>query len=286
MTLLQNLGSRAFIHHDRYARFRLIPLAARTLFLKEVREFLVSPRSRVRVLCFATALSVLAVLFVADTGLKLKGTAQALSAMLTATAVLGALVALLTGIDAIAGERARGSLVPLLLTPLSRAAIATGKLGAPLAASMAIPVLSLPYLWAMGPGQGFGTLAAALLLFGTPLILSFGFLGLGLGAHFRSSRSAQGLALAAILFSASPLAASQRLHGTIAGIFIDHVNPLSCAVNTLRAIVVKGEAIAAQGLYVIPLALFFILSLFFAISSVRTLVPEEGWPLQACKTET
>ena len=67
---------------------------------------------------------------------------------------VGALLALLAGADAISGERERGTLESLLLTPASRLELTAGKLLAALSLWAAAFVITLPYVWFLGRGVG------------------------------------------------------------------------------------------------------------------------------------
>jgi len=119
---------------------------------------------------------------------------------------LGALLAVVVGTDAVAGERERGTLVPLLLTPISRSGILLGKLGGQAIAWAVMYVLALPYFWAVGStGQNLVDGAAAVAFLGTPVVLGFGFLAMGLGARLASTRSALLTGLIFLLLSASPI---------------------------------------------------------------------------------
>ena len=243
---------------------------ALTLFVKEAREVLVSPRGRLWLLMLTSVLSVFALLFVANTELSLLDNAQVVYDMLGVITALGALLAILSGVDAIAGERERGSLVPLLLTPISRNGIIAGKLGAPIAAWGAMLLLSLPYLWAVGSsGQNLIPSVVALLLLGTPVVLAFGFLALALGTWLGSTRSALSISLILLVLSASPLLLGPSLRQSAIGRIFDAINPFSGAINAYDAIVIDSQSVFAQGLHALPVAVFLVLSLFLAVTSVR-----------------
>ena len=251
--------------------------SVRALFCKEAAGVLSTVRGRLRVLFVAVALSAIALVIVASTTLKLAGNGWAVAAMLTAVTFVGALAGMLSGIDATEGERKRGNLVLLFLTPLSREEIAAGKLGAPAAGALASLVVAVPYLWAMADlQQGLGAAISVLLLFGAPLILAFGVLGLGIGARLASSRAAVCLAVITIVLFAVPLAASTDLHNTSAMRAVARFDPLSNAVNAFYAVALHGESIVSQVPFLIPIAVFFVLSLIFAISSMRILSLEEA----------
>jgi ABC-2 type transport system permease protein len=67
---------------------------------------------------------------------------------------VGAMLALLAGADAISGERERGSLESLLLTPVSRLQLTAGKLLAALSLWIAAFVVTIPYVWFLRRGIG------------------------------------------------------------------------------------------------------------------------------------
>lgn len=240
------------------------------LFAKEAREILINPRGRLWLLMLTAVLSVFSLLFVANTELSLLDNAQVVYDMLGLITALGALLAILSGVDAIAGERERGSLMPLLLTPISRDGIVAGKLGAPLAAWSAMLVLSLPYLWAVGStGQNLGSSMLSLVLLGTPVVLSFGFLALALGAWLSSARLALSVSLVLLVLSACPLLLGPSLRQSVIGRVFDAVNPFSGAINAYDAVVIDSQSLFAQGLHALPVVAFLGLSLMLAVTSVR-----------------
>ena len=68
----------------------------------------------------------------------------------------GALVALLAAADAISGERERGTLESLLLTPVPRRHLVSGKLLAALSLWFAALIVAVPYVWFLGRDVGRG----------------------------------------------------------------------------------------------------------------------------------
>lgn len=246
--------------------------AAQVIFAKEAGEILVSSRGRLWLLLLTGVLSAFALLFVANTELSLLDNAQVVYDMMGLITALGALLALLAGVDAIAGERERGSLVPLLLAPISRGGLVAGKLGAPLAAWAAMLVLALPYLWAVGStGQNLFTGGLALVLLGTPVVLGFGFLGLALGASLQSQRTALSVSLIALTLSASPVLLGPSLRQSTIGRVFDAVNPFSGAMNAYDAVVIDSQSLLSQGLHALPVITFLILTLWLARTSVKAI---------------
>lgn len=244
----------------------------RLIATKEAAELLASPRGLAWLAMLAAVLSAFSLLFVANTELSLLDNAQVVYDMLGVVTVLGALLAVVAGADAIAGERERGSLMPLLLAPVSRRQLLLGKLGGPLAAWVTMLVLAGPYLWAVGSsGQNLFSGGVILALLGTPVVLGFGFAALGLGARLGSSRTSLSLCLTGLVLSASPLLLGPSLRQSVIGRVFDAVNPISGALNAYDAVVIDSQSIFSQGAHALPVVAWLGLTLWFAIRSVNSL---------------
>ena len=96
---------------------------------KESGELLGSGRGLGWLLALSIILSVLALLLVSNTELSLLDNAQVVYMVMGTITALGGLLALVLGSDAIAGEKERGTLIPLLLTPLTTTQMVLGKMG-------------------------------------------------------------------------------------------------------------------------------------------------------------
>jgi ABC-type transport system involved in multi-copper enzyme maturation permease subunit len=246
--------------------------AAILIARKEAGELLLSLRGLSWLMAVALVLSTFALLLVSNTELSLLDNAQVVYDMTSFVTALGALLALVVGIDAVAGERERGSLVPLLLTPASRSGILAGKLSGVAIAWAVIYVLSIPYLWAVGStGQNMAEAMAVVALLGTPVVLGFGFFGMGLGSHTASSRTALLTGLVAFVLSASPLLLGASLRQSAVGRIFDAINPFSAAVNAYDAVIIDSEAIGAQGAHLAVAAVWLVVTLWFAHAGFRKL---------------
>jgi ABC-type transport system involved in multi-copper enzyme maturation permease subunit len=239
---------------------------------KEAGELVLSPRGIAWLLAMAAALSVFALLLVGNTELSLLDNAQVVYDMAGIVTALGALLAVVVGNDSIAGERERGSLMALLLTPISRAGLVTGKMGGLVIAWVLMFLIAVPYLWAVGStGQNLVAAILGVALFGTPVVLSFGLFAMGLAARLGSSRSSLIATLIALLVSGSPLVLGPSLRQSAIGRMFDAINPFSGAVNAFDSVIIDSQPIAAQagrlGLTIVWLAL----ATWFAYSGVRRL---------------
>ena len=246
--------------------------AALEIARKEAGELLLSLRGRLWLLTLAAVLSCFALLLVSSTELSLLDNAQVVYDMLGITTALGALLAVLAGTDAVAGERERGSLLPLLLAPVSRGGLLAGKLGGQAAAWAMTLLLAAPYLWAVGStGQNLAAGVVALLLLGTPVVLGFGCLALGLGARLGSARAALSVGLVALLLLGSPLVIDASLRQSAIGRAFDAVNPFSAALNGYDAVVIDGEGAVAQLARAAAVLVWLGVTAGFAIRALRRL---------------
>ena len=264
----------AVIGPQRIAAVHAVPRLhpVRLIARKEAFEIVASPRGRAWLLMLTVVLSGFSLLFVANTELSLLDNAQVVYQMLGIVTGLGALLAVVAGSDSIAGERERGSLMPLLVAPVSRRDIVFGKLGGPFAAWAVMLLLALPYLWAVGStGQNLVSGAIILALLGTPVVLGFGFLALGLGARLASARAALSLGLTLLVLSASPLLLGPSLRQSTIGRAFDAVNPFSGTLNAYDAVVIDSQSILQQGMHALPVMVWLVATLLFALGSVRAL---------------
>lgn len=218
---------------------------------REGVELLASPRGLSWLLTASAVLSGFGLLLVGSTQLGLLDNAQVVYDMAALAIALGALLAAVMGVDAVAGERERGALLPLLATAAPRRAILLGKLGAQVMAWGATVALAVPYLWAVGStGQNLGAALVGLVLLGTPVALAVGAGAMALGARLRSARAALLAALIGLLLVTSPLVLGPGLRQSAIGRGFDAINPFSAAVNALDAMVIDGQALMAQGWHI------------------------------------
>src|SRR4029453_212508 len=89
---------------------------------------------------------------------------EAVNLVLQVALTVGVLVTLLVSADTISGERERGTLESLLLTPVGRRSIAVGKLLGALSLWLGCAVVSIPYPGGVGRG-GFPSPPARFLVF-------------------------------------------------------------------------------------------------------------------------
>ncbi len=215
---------------------------------KEWQALLKDQRGLIWLLAFSAVLSTFALLLVSNTELSLLDNAQVVYLMVGTITAAGAIIAVILGSDAFAGERERGTLVPLLTAPITSAQLLMGKAVGLLAAWGVMYVLALPYLWAVGAGgQNLIQVVAYLALFGTPVVIGFGYLAMALSAWTGSVITSLMTGLIILLFSAGgPLFLDPSLRDSAVGRALDMVNPFAGALNTYDSVIVDREFFSRQ----------------------------------------
>jgi len=238
---------------------------------KESGEVLGSGRGLGWLTLLAAVLSVLSLLLVSDTELSLLDNAQVVYIVMGTITALGGLLAVVLGSDAWAGERERGSLIPLLLTPVEITDIVLGKMGAQGIAWGSAYLVALPYLWAVGSsGQNLAQAVLYLGLFGTPLVLGFGFYALGLSVRLGSVRAALLASLTTLLLAASPLLLGPSLRQSAVGKIFDAVNPFSAVLNTFDSVVVDSQPFTLQLGRLAVVVAWLVVATWFGRASARS----------------
>jgi len=219
----------------------------RLLAIKERLALLQNQRGLAWLLAYSMVLSALAVLLVSNNELSLLDNAQVVYMMVGTISVAGAVLAVILGSDAFAGERERGTLVPLLVAPITPTQLLAGKAVGLLTAWTVMYVLALPYLWAVGVGgQNLVQAIIYLGLFGSPVVLGFGYLAMSLSARTGSVMTSLLFSLIVLLLSASPLLIGPGLRNSVIGRALDAVNPLSGALNTYDAVIIDSDPFTRQ----------------------------------------
>jgi ABC-type transport system involved in multi-copper enzyme maturation permease subunit len=237
---------------------------------KERQALLRGQRGISWLLAFAAVLSGFSLLLISNRELSLLDNAEVVYMM--AAVVIGAatLVAIILGADSFAGERERGSLVPLLSAPVTPLQLLAGKVSGLGFSWLVMCVLSLPYLWAVGAsGQNLPTALLYLVLTGTPVVLGFGLLATAISARSGSVLSALVGTMSLLVVCASPLAMGPSLRRTAVAHALDLVNPFAAALNSLDSVVIDSDPLAAQLGRLLVLFVWFALTFLAASRTTR-----------------
>jgi ABC-2 type transport system permease protein len=210
---------------------------------QELRDLWIGGRGLLLTLAFSVLLSLIAYLVATNTDLNFLEQREAVNLTLQVAIAVGSLLALLAAADAVSGERERGTLENLLLTPVSRLELGIGKLLGALSLWFAAFAVTVPYVWYLGRGVDVvGQAVASALVVGTLLavfVVSLGFILSLFAASNRISLSL-GLFILLALYAPTQLPASARQGW--AGDLLLRVNPLTAGEHYVGRILVDAHA--------------------------------------------
>ena len=194
-------------------------------------------------LCFAFSvlLSVIAYLVATNQALNFLEQRESVSLLLQVAVAVGSLLALLAAADSVSGERERATLESLLLTPVARLGITSGKLLGALSLWLAAFVITIPYVWFLSRGIGLvGDAIAAGLVIGTLLAVFLASLGMLISVHASSNRVSLSISLFILLALFAPTQfpiSAQRGWGE----YLLRVNPITAGEHYVDRILVNGD---------------------------------------------
>jgi ABC-2 type transport system permease protein len=210
---------------------------------QELRDLWIGGRGLLLTLAFSVLLSLIAYLVATNTDLNFLEQREAVNLTLQVAIAVGSLLALLAAADAVSGERERGTLENLLLTPVSRLELGIGKLLGALSLWFAAFAVTVPYVWYLGRGVDVvGQALVSGLVVGTLLavfLVSLGFI-LSLFAATNRISLSLGLFILLALYAPTQLPASARQGW--AGDLLLRVNPLTAGEHYVGRILVDAHA--------------------------------------------
>jgi ABC-2 type transport system permease protein len=209
---------------------------------QEVRDLWLGGRGMLLSLAFSLLLSVLAYLTATNKALNFLEQRESVNLTLQVALAVGAMLSLLAAADAVSGERERGTLEALLLTPVSRFQLVGGKLGAALTLWLAAFAITIPYVWFLGRGVGIvGDALVTGLVVGTLLAVFLTSLGVVISVFSRTNRVSLSLSIFLLLALFAPTQFPTGAQQGWAGDFLLRANPLTAGEHYVGKIVVDGH---------------------------------------------
>ena len=210
---------------------------------QELRDLWIGGRGLLLSLGFSVLLSVIAYLVATNTVLNFLEHRESVNLTLQVAIAVGALLTLLAAADAVSGERERGTLETLLLTPLARSQIAGAKLLAALSLWLAAFAIAVAYVWFLGRGVGVvGDAVAVGFVVGTLLAVFLASLGIVVSVFARSNRVSLSVSVFLLLASFAP---TQLPAGAQKGWFGERllrIDPITAGEHYVGKIVVDGHS--------------------------------------------
>ncbi len=164
----------------------------------------------------------------------------------------GVLLSLVVGADSISGERERGTLEPLLLSPVSRRQIVLAKFVAVISPWPVALLLSVPYVLVLG--QGDEILGPAMLWtlgLGTLLAMAFGGFGMLVSMWSRSNRTSLFVCLLVYLLFLIPTQFPGQAQKGGLGYALQQVDPMQATSEFLEKFIVNNRAPSERYTYLV-----------------------------------
>jgi ABC-2 type transport system permease protein len=210
---------------------------------QELRDLWLGGRGLVLSFAFSLLLSVIAYLVATNQALNFLEQRESVNLTLQVAIAVGALLALLAAADTISGERERGTLESLLVTPVSRLEITLGKLLAALSLWVAAFAITVPYVWFLGRGVGLvGDALASGFVVGTLLAIFLASFGVLISVFAASNRVSLSLSLLVLLALFVPTQLPSSAQRGWAGDLLLRLNPMTAGEHYVGKIVTNGHA--------------------------------------------
>jgi len=236
---------------------------------QELRDLWLGGRGVLLLLAFSVLVSVITYLSATNQAVNFLEQHEAVNLTLQVAVAVGGLMALVIGADAVSGERERGTLEALMLTPVPRAALLAGKLVASLSLWFAAIVVSIPYVWFLGKDVGaVGDSIVVGIGVGTLIALGLAGFGLLVSTLARSNRLSLSTTLLVLLALFAPTQLPTGAQKGWAGDLLLRVNPVSAGEHYIGKIVVNQHDWGHDASWLVsPIAaavLFTVLAMFVA----------------------
>ena len=215
----------------------------RVVTAQELRDLWLGGRGLALGFAFSLLMSVIAYLVATNQALNFLEHRETVNLTLQVAIAVGALLALIAAADTISGERERGTLESLLLTPVSRLELTLGKLLASLSLWAAAFAITVPYVWFLGRGVGIvGDALLTGIVVGTLLAVCLASLGFLVSLFAPSNRVSLSLSLLLLLALFVPTQLPSSAQQGWAGDLLLRLNPLTAGEHYVGTIVTNGHA--------------------------------------------
>ncbi|MHB8604112.1 MAG: ABC transporter permease subunit [Thermoplasmatota archaeon] len=222
-------------------------------------------------------LSVLAFLLATDKELSLLAQKDMLNLTVQVTVALGGLLTLLAAADGFSGERERGTLESILLTPTPRLSLALGKLAAALTLFVATFLVSLPYLLVLSNGTQLLQIAV-LLAFGSGALLAIalGSVGIVVSMVSRTNRASLAASLLTFLVLVAPTQLPATTRKGLVGDVIARANPVTALATFVDKILVSNHSFAEEASQLVAPTLLALVGILVVVVLARCGIRLEG----------
>jgi len=244
---------------------------------QELRDLWLAGRGFPLIFGYSLLLSVITYLGATNTALNFLEQRESVNLTLQVAVAAGSLLVLLGAADAFSGERERGTLESLLLSPASRLSLVVGKGIAASSIWVVAFLVAVPYIWFLG--RGLGVVGVALgngFLVGVLLALFLAGLGLLLSALSSSNRFSLSVSLFVLLALFAPTQLPGGAQQSWVGDLLQRIDPISSGLHYLGKVIVDGHSAGQELSWLIGPAVAAGLAVAAALVSSRSLTLRGG----------
>jgi len=229
---------------------------------KELRELWIGGKALNLTIAYAILLGAYTFLMARHSAESIEPPKDMVFELLKSALMFAVFMGVIIGADSIAGERERGSLEGLLLTPVRRRHIVIGKFIAAVSTWPAALLISVPYFYVLA--QGDVVFRQALLwggLFGTILILGFTAFGMLVSFWCNTIKTSLFLGLGGYLLFLLPTTMTGHAQGGFMGLLFQALNPMQGPRYFLARILVNNRTPATEWPFAVSSVVFAVLTL-------------------------
>lgn len=214
---------------------------------QELRDLWLGTPGLAILLAYSALLSVLSFIMAGNSSLNLLDARETVNLVVQVAMGFGGLAALVVSAGAISGERERGTLEHILLTPLRRRDLVIGKGIAAYSTWLVAMIVAVPYIAVLSNGPGLvGDSLVILAGVGSVSVLALTALGMIVSVVSPTNRTSLVVAFALVIALAAP---SQLPQASLRGIFgeiLITANPISSALKLTGHILIDRATWASQ----------------------------------------
>jgi ABC-2 type transport system permease protein len=244
------------------------------IFKRELADLWVGGKALNLMLIYSVILGVMVYVYSFNSELSLIPPKEATYEMLKNAMSISLFIGLIIGADVFSGERDRGTLESLLLTPTSRRQIMVGKFLAGISQWPVAFVIALPFMKVLSQGDA---VFAPSILWGaiTGTMLAIGYTGVGMFVSFwsNSNKTSYFISLGIYILFLVPAQLPGRAQTGAAGQFLQWVNPLAAVNHFLSKHLVNYRPLSEFWTWLESPAIFallmFVLLFFYAAPGLR-----------------
>lgn len=235
------------------------------LVKKETKEHIFSRKGIAFLFVVSLLMSILSFSFISVKELSLLDQPTVIMTALKLLLGINILISMVIGSTMIAGEKEKGTLESLLLTPLTKRKIIFGKLIAILIFWLMVTLVSMPYLFVLAyQANLFPTILIYLYGIGTVLIISFSSIALIFSTILVSTKNAMILAIMTFLITAIPMFLSTTMKKSGLAKVISENSPVSASMKAMKDIFITQLGFSQVSVELIPVFVFFLITIFIA----------------------